>query len=183
MSVSMTYVRDKKNVKRVMDLYLSGQRPTLEDVAKELGTTYQNVRYIAASELDPERYKLEKAIRYSRSKTGSLNPMNQKSGSQHHNFKGDIPDGHGYLMRKVGGKYHQVHRLMMAEALGLGELPSTFVVHHINGDSLDNRLDNFALVTPVGHGVLHSEGSYLSKLTIWEHWELGTSRLRETTPT
>ena len=50
------------------------------------------------------------------------------------------------------------HRYVMEKALGF-ILPKEFDVHHINGDKLDNRLDNLAVVTHSGHTKLHSKDS------------------------
>jgi hypothetical protein len=44
---------------------------------------------------------------------------------------------------------------MMADALGLKELPDGWDVHHIDEDKKHNELDNFALVTPAGHVKIH----------------------------
>lgn len=176
MAVSQSYVSDTQNVEAVLSVYLSEDRPTVEETAEKVGTTFQNVRHILHCNLDPERYKLEKALRYSRSKMGEKNPMLGKNGSLHPNFLGDVDDGHGYLMRKVDGRYVYVHRLVMAEALGMATLPDEWVVHHINEDKQDNRLDNLALVTNSGHRALHAKKSPYERLPLWAKWESGTSK-------
>jgi hypothetical protein len=75
--------------------------------------------------------------------------------SQHHNWKGAVDDGYGYLTLLKDGKRQFVHRIVMAEALGMKELPEMFDVHHIDGNTKNNLLDNLALVTPSGHQKLH----------------------------
>ena len=184
MSVSKRYVNNPDNVAAVLEMYKARDKPTLDTMAERLGTTTQNVRHILRSHLPKEEYAAEKSLRLSRSKMGTKNPMLGKSGSQHHNYIGDIEDGHGYLMRKVDGRYEQVHRIVMAEALGLEPpvLPRSLHVHHIDGDKQNNSLDNLALVTPAGHRTLHMTTGW-SKSPLCEQWGSGTLRWRETTPT
>lgn len=178
MSVSQTYVSDERNVKRVLDAYQAVDKPTVQAVAKRLGTSYQNVRYIVAQHLSPEKLRAEKALRYSRAKTGPLNPMLGKSGSQHHNYIGDVSDGHGYLQRKVDGRYWLVHDLVMLQALGLTTLPEGMEVHHLDQDKQHNDLDNLALVTKRGHRYLHRTRPESSRSPLWAQWVSGTSKSR-----
>lgn len=51
----------------------------------------------------------------------------------------------GYVMK---------HRLVMERELGM-IIPNGYVVHHINKDRSDNRIDNLALMTFKGHAALH----------------------------
>lgn len=177
MSVSKRFVSNPRNVKRVRDLYLHDtQKPTVREVAKLTGTTFHNVSAILQANVEPEVLRREQALRYSRSKTAEKNPMTGRSGSRHHNFIGDVEDGKGYLQRKVDGRYVYVHRIVMAEALGLSSLPREFAVHHINGDKKDNRLNNLALVTHSGHMKLHACTPPSPKSTLWEQWVSGTSK-------
>lgn len=64
-------------------------------------------------------------------------------------------DGYIYVST-VNGRY-ALHRRIMEEHLGR-ELTPDEIVHHKNGDRLDNRLENLELTTRTEHqGVLHRE--------------------------
>jgi hypothetical protein len=68
---------------------------------------------------------------------------------------GWIIDG-GYKMVSYNGKRYLEHRLVMERHLGR-ELLKTEQIHHMNGDRLDNRLDNLELWStyqPIGQRVI-----------------------------
>jgi hypothetical protein len=177
-------VSNPANVQAVIEAYKAEDKPTLLEVAARLRTPFHNVSYVLKNYLAPEEYKAEKALRYSRSKLDQLNPMRGKSGSLHHNYKGSVSDHKGYLTEPdgQGGRVFQ-HRLVIQQALGLTELPEGWHVHHIDGDPLNNSLDNLALVTPAGHAELHRKRPKLLQSPLWEQWESGISRSRGITPT
>ncbi len=139
----------------VLKLYRSIESPTLQQVADKLGTTYHTVHWICKHKLPEAEYKALSAIRYSHSKKAEKNPMYGKIGNQHHNWIGLVDDGHGYLTCLKDGKRQFVHRMVMAEALNVEELPEIFDVHHIDMDTKNNKLDNLALVTSAGHRNIH----------------------------
>ena len=78
-----------------------------------------------------------------------------KSGPLHHNWIGLVDDGYGYLTCLKDGKRQFVHRIVMAEALGVQELPEVLDIHHIDGNPKNNSMDNLALVTHKGHRQIH----------------------------
>lgn len=78
-------------------------------------------------------------MHWQRARNGT--PMNKKRKAP--NGTGWTMD-HGYKCYLVDGKRVMEHRLVMAEYLGR-ELLSTETVHHINGDRLDNRIENLQL--------------------------------------
>lgn len=47
------------------------------------------------------------------------------------------------------------HKVVYCEAHGLTEIPSGYVVHHINGDPRDNRIENLQLMTRAEHAKHH----------------------------
>jgi hypothetical protein len=184
LSVSRAWVSNPANIQAVISTYKAEDKPTLQQVADRLRTPFHNISYVLRHHMPAEEFKAEKALRYSRSKLEHLNPMRGKSGSLHHNYKGGVSDGHGYLTEPDGsGGRIFLHRKVMQEALGLPSLPSEWHVHHIDGDPLNNSLDNLALVTPSAHAALHQKKPQWSRLPLWDQWESGISRSREIIPT
>lgn len=100
----------------------------------------------------------------SKTKMGTSNPMFGKFREEHHNYKGVVSDGKGYAMilrpdwytGRRGSRHVFVHHVVMCSYLGITEMPKGFCIHHINGDRLDNSIDNLALMSQTGHQRLHA---------------------------
>lgn len=50
-----------------------------------------------------------------------------------------------YYIVGIGGKQYKVHRIIWE--LKFGEIPEGKIIDHINGDSLDNRIENLRIAT------------------------------------
>lgn len=155
MSISKEWVSNKENWGRVLALYRSSELPTMEEIARTLDTTQHNVAWSIRNFMPEAEREALAAVRYSRSKTGHKNPMKGRFKEAHPRWKGECPDGGGYLTCLYNGTRQFVHRVVLAKALGLEKLPEELVVHHIDGDPLNNDLDNLALMTPAGHKTIH----------------------------
>lgn len=175
-SVNKSFAEDSEKVQEVIDTYLGPDKPTMVQVAEVCSTGFGTVQFILSTHLDKELLQFEKSLRKSRAKAGPLNPMYGKKAEQHPNYKGAVKDGHGYLQIKRNGKYVFVHRIVMAEILGLSELPPEMEVHHIDEVKTNNDPDNLALVTPGGHRQLHAHRSTFEKLPLWHRHQLSISQ-------
>lgn len=156
MSVSKSWVGVQANRETVVAAYRDQACKTMMQIAADLKTTVHNVQHVINADLPLEERRALAYLRYSISKSGDKSPMKGKFGPLHHNWIGDVSDCKGYLTRKVGDQRVFSHRDEMAKALSIATIPSLFEVHHIDGNPLNNELDNLALVTKRGHKTIHA---------------------------
>lgn len=79
-----------------------------------------------------------------------------RSGERCHNWKGGWITSNGYHHMLINNKKVLKHRLVMEEHLGR-KLSETETVHHIDGDKLNNNIDNLRLFQSKSeHAKFHS---------------------------
>ena len=85
----------------------------------------------------------------------------------------------GYIRVQLErGKWHaRLHRLVWEQLVG--SIPTGYVIHHANGDLLNNRLDNLQMMTAAEHSRLHRLHPELGSPTIAEYYAAHAERLRQ----
>lgn len=68
-------------------------------------------------------------------------------------------NGLGYSKCSVGNRTQYVHRVVAV--LKFGDIPSGFVVHHLDGNIKNNCFDNIVLVKRGEHERLHGAGKWM----------------------
>ena len=137
----------------------------LKEAAKLLKVRGQTL-YNKWRSLYPAEQLRERRSRLCRQhKLGKRNPQAGRKGNQAAHWRGGKPvrDGKGYLLvakpewftGRPASKYVYQHHVVYCAAHGLSEIPKGYVVHHRNGNKLDNSLENLELMTTDEHGRLH----------------------------
>ena len=85
-------------------------------------------------------------------------------------------DNTGYLHLTTNqGKYSRtLHRRIWEDFYGK-PVPKDYVIHHINGDKLDNRIQNLQCCTKVNHSKFHSKQRSFKHT---EEWKKRASKFR-----
>ncbi len=153
MSACKRHLADAALRKKVVARYRKSSA-TLAVIAGEFGIGCSTAQAIIVRDIPSEERAKLKAIKYSLSKMGDRNPARGRRPS---NWKGDCSDGRGYWTRLVRGKRYFVHRIVMAELIGIPveALPEELEVHHIDEDPSNNDPSNLALTNSLGHKNVH----------------------------
>ena len=178
-----------ETVQAVCNLFLNTNTP-LHDIVKQFSLEYWELQNILNSNFTEEQQKQRKHKLYSLSKQGSKNPMSGKYRELHHNYKGIVDDGNGYLMclkpdwytGRKGSKHVFLHSVVMCKALGITEIPKGFTIHHIDGDKHNNDISNLALLANGAHTKLHYIQNNLCKVQRLFKNEVGTDNTVVETP-
>ena len=136
---------------------------TMVEIASSIPCDVSIVRRIIRKNYTMEQFSKRKSRIYKNSKIGDKNPMKDKFREQHHNYVGDVSDGKGYIMclkpdwytGRQGCKHVFKHHLVMCEALGLTEIPRGYCIHHIDGNKINNSLENLSMLSLSAHTRLH----------------------------
>ena len=78
-----------------------------------------------------------------------------QSGEQRYNWKG-VTYQKGYRFLRINGKNVREHNYVWIRESGWNFIPKGFVVHHINQDKLDNRIENLACIPRDIHLKIHN---------------------------
>ena len=145
----------------------------IDDIVKETKLQNYIVQKVLDDHFSQEFQDARKSKIYRMSKLGDKNPMYGLRGEQTSNYIGGVvEDGKGYLMVKKPdwwtsrkkSDYVFQHHVVIAEALGINEIPRGFAVHHIDGNKKNNDLSNLALVQAGAHSKWHAMLKNLCKV-------------------
>ena len=88
-------------------------------------------------------------------RTNSESQRGLRTGKNHPSFKGGNISDDGYRRICVNNKILQEHRYLMERHLGR-KLSSKEIIHHINEDKLDNRVENLQIMSRSEHAKHHN---------------------------
>ena len=136
---------------------------TQQQIAAKLGIPWKRVFNYIRDNYSSSYRKQRKAVCYRNSKVGALNPMQGKTGKDHHNFIGVVSDAKGYLMvlkpdwytGRKGSKHVFQHHVEVCQGLGITSIPKGWCVHHVDNNPHNNSFNNLVLCTMSDHPRIH----------------------------
>lgn len=117
-------------------------RQKMSEIARKRGLG----KHIRTETIKKKMYSSERNKKVSEAMKGKQNSL----GKKHKNAKGFYID-HGY--KRVGNEGVPEHRLVWEKEKG--SIPEGNQVHHINGNRLDNNINNLASMSCSEHTKLH----------------------------
>lgn len=161
----------EETINLVCNLFTTTQM-SLRDICEEAHINYEVLQEILKDNFTQYEIDTRKSKLYSLSKKGKKNPMKDKKRELHHNYKGVVEDGRGYLMvlkpewytGRKKSKHVFLHHVIICEALELTEIPKGFCVHHIDGNKKNNDISNLCLLSISGHTKLHQIQNKMCKV-------------------
>ena len=61
--------------------------------------------------------------------------------------------------RKKNGKKSSCGEHVRVWILNVGEIPKGYIIHHVNGNKQDNRLENLQCINRSNHAIMHNSSS------------------------
>lgn len=140
--------------KKCIDLFTSSKM-TVTEIASQLGTTANTVKNAIIrtgkfSDVELKELIHKRAVLSRKRKRRDTRKLIVNNGRYDNVY---IPH---WMNKKYVNDEVGLHVCIVCENLGLTELPEGYVVHHVNGDSKDNRFDNLVLMTRGEHASLHN---------------------------
>lgn len=141
-----------------VDLYVNQKKSGLE-IARFFGIGRTTVsRYIKRYGLEPRTVSEVRKNKFWRGSKEQYKKVSayrrSQTGDKISNYKGGHINSLGYRIISRDGVYFKEHRYVMQQHLGRKLMPRE-EVHHINGNKLDNRIENLQLLSKEEHSQLH----------------------------
>lgn len=157
----MTVNRKPFNREKATNLYLNTNIPYRE-IAEALGCSLDAIKMWASKTFDIESRSKRKRYNCSIAKAGENNAMFGKRGESCPNWKHGL-DSRGYRVvpkpewytAKKGCRSIFEHQLVYCEENNITEIPLGYIIHHKDGDILNNEISNLRLMTASAHSKLH----------------------------
>jgi len=138
---------------------------TIEQIAEYIGGTPKHTWNTIAKNFSREERTKRKHNNYSRSRVGENNPSFGKYREDSFAWKtGRMSDGKGYNMvlrpdwytSRKGYNYIYEHHYVYCLKNNLTQIPKGYCIHHKDGDTENNSIENLLLLSMSDHTKLHA---------------------------